>query len=162
MRRRSNHMNKAATLSLPAMLVVLSVVHALPADVFQMPAGLKSLETVVVGDPGNPPDDTGFGAVAYPYRIGKYEVTAAQYVEFLNAKAKSDPDGNLWNNDMDTTHSGPGPRCDIRREGDLGSYTYRVAPELANRPVNFVSFWDACRFCNWLHNGQGNGDTEEG
>ncbi|MBN2473064.1 MAG: SUMF1/EgtB/PvdO family nonheme iron enzyme, partial [Pirellulales bacterium] len=25
-----------------------------------------------------------------------------------------------------------------------------------------VSFWDAARFCNWLHNGQGNGDTESG
>jgi formylglycine-generating enzyme required for sulfatase activity len=28
--------------------------------------------------------------------------------------------------------------------------------------VNFVSFWDATRFANWLHNGQGNGDTENG
>ena len=25
-----------------------------------------------------------------------------------------------------------------------------------------MSFWDACRFCNWLHNGQGDGDTEDG
>ena len=31
-----------------------------------------------------------------------------------------------------------------------------------NRPVNYVSFWDAARFVNWLHNGQGNGDTESG
>jgi hypothetical protein len=28
--------------------------------------------------------------------------------------------------------------------------------------VNYVSFWDACRFANWLHNGQGTGDTETG
>ena len=29
-------------------------------------------------------------------------------------------------------------------------------------PVNFVSFYDALRFANWLNNGQGNGDTETG
>ncbi len=29
-------------------------------------------------------------------------------------------------------------------------------------PVNYVSVWDAMRFANWLHNGQGNGDTETG
>ena len=33
----------------------------------------------------------------------------------------------------------------------------------ANRPVDYVSFWDAARFTNWLHNGQGlGGDTENG
>jgi len=36
-----------------------------------------------------------------------------------------------------------------------------------NRPVNYVSFWDACRFANWLHNGQPTGaqdptTTEDG
>jgi hypothetical protein len=42
-----------------------------------------------------------------------------------------------------------------------------VAPDWANRPVNYVSFSDAARFCNWLHNGQptgaqGPGTTEDG
>lgn len=32
----------------------------------------------------------------------------------------------------------------------------------ANKPVNQVSFYDALRFVNWMHNGQGNGDTETG
>lgn len=132
------------------------------ADVFQMPSGLTSVELVQVGNPGNIADTNGFGAVAYPFRIGKYEVTTAQYIEFLNAKAKANPDGQLWNNDMDTTRSGPGIRCDIRRSGVKGDYRHHVAPELANRPVTHVSFLDACRFCNWLHNGQGDGDTETG
>ena len=31
---------------------------------------------------------------------------------------------------------------------------------LRNRPVNFVSYFDAMRFTNWLENGQGSGGTE--
>ena len=31
-----------------------------------------------------------------------------------------------------------------------------------SRPVNIVSFWCAARFANWMHNGQGDGDTETG
>jgi len=48
------------------------------------------------GDPGNACDtqtQSCFGAVAYSYRISKYEVTNAQYAEFLSAKAASDPLG---------------------------------------------------------------------
>ena len=132
------------------------------ADVFHMPAGLKSLELVSVGHPGNPADTNGFGSVAYPYRIGRFEVTTAQYAEFLDAKAKADADGNLWNNDMDKTRSGEGARCEIRRTGEKGSFRHAVMPEFVNRPVTHVSFLDACRFCNWLHNDQGDGDTETG
>jgi len=49
-----------------------------------------TIETVVVGDPGNAPDvdylsDGGRGAVAYTYEIGKYQVTNSEYTEFLNA-----------------------------------------------------------------------------
>ncbi|OHE82108.1 MAG: hypothetical protein A3G75_12280 [Verrucomicrobia bacterium RIFCSPLOWO2_12_FULL_64_8] len=29
-------------------------------------------------------------------------------------------------------------------------------------PVNYVSFWDACRFTNWINNGRGEGSTETG
>ena len=52
-------------------------------------------ETVPVGDLNNIPDVTGFGSVAYAYRIGTYEVTSEQYVEFLNATAKSSTQGWL-------------------------------------------------------------------
>jgi hypothetical protein len=31
---------------------------------------------------------------------------------------------------------------------------------MADKPVNYVSFFDAMRFINWLHNGEGSGDTE--
>ncbi len=132
------------------------------ADVFAMPPGLTSLELVEVGQAGNAPAADGRGSVGHDFRIGRFEVTAAQWVEFLNGKGRSEADGGLWNNDMDSALSGPGPRCEIRRSGEAGGYRYSVAPEHANRPVTHVSFLDACRFCNWLHNGQGDGDTETG
>jgi len=43
-----------------------------------------------------------------------------------------------------------------------GRYSYSVASDWANRPVSLVSYWDSCRFANWLGNGQGNCDTETG
>jgi formylglycine-generating enzyme len=115
-----------------------------------------TIDTVAVGNPGNAADATGYGAVGYNYRIGKYEVTAGQYTEFLNAKAKTDTYG-LYNELMSGDMG-----CNIQRSGNPGSYTYSVAPESAKRPVNWVSFWDACRFANWISNGQGTGDTETG
>ena len=33
---------------------------------------------------------------------------------------------------------------------------------MGNKPVNYVSVFNAVRFINWLQNGQGNGDTENG
>jgi sulfatase modifying factor 1 len=140
------------------------------ADVFNLGPGLTNLETVPVGDVGNIGELSGEGAggygtnricgsVGYNYNIGKYEVTAAQYTEFLNAKAKSDTYW-LYNTDMDTLNNSEG--CNIKRSGSEGNYAYSVASDWANRPVNYVSFWDACRFANWLHNGQGDGDTETG
>ncbi len=57
--------------------------------------------------------------------------------------------------------------CQIQQSGTEGSFTYSVASECADRPVNYVSYWDACRFANWLHNdepigAQGAGTTESG
>ncbi|MGB2820548.1 MAG: SUMF1/EgtB/PvdO family nonheme iron enzyme [Phycisphaerae bacterium] len=98
---------------------------------------------------------SGYGKVEYPYNIGKHEVTNAQYAEFLNAVAASDPRG-LYNPAMG------GGRGGITRSGPDGFYSYQAITDRANKPVNYVSFWDACRFANWLNNGRGGGDTETG
>lgn len=97
-----------------------------------------------------------YGAVGYGYYIGKYEVTNAQYAEFLNAKAATDTN-SLYNPNMATDANGG-----ITRGGSDGSYTYAVKSGQGNQPVNYVSFYDAMRFSNWMHNGQGAGDTEAG
>jgi len=115
-----------------------------------------AIEMVTVGDPGNTPNADGLGAVPYVYRIGTYEVTIGQYAEFLNAVAAADPYG-LYNEMMAVSASVAG----IERSGDAGSHRYRVLGS-ALRPITYVSWWDAARFCNWLHNGQGSGSTEEG
>ena len=116
-----------------------------------------SIETVPVGNTGNA-DDThgdGYGAVGYAYNIGKYEVTAGQYTEFLNAVADTDT-YELYNPFMDMTAYA----CQITRSGSSGSYNYSVAADWANRPVNFVGWGDVARFANWLHNGQPTGTQD--
>ena len=52
--------------------------------------------------------------------------------------------------------------CKIQQSGISDSYTYSVDTDYADRPVNYVSWYDSLRFANWLHNGQGAGDTEDG
>jgi formylglycine-generating enzyme len=141
-------------------------------DVFTMGAGHTSLEFVTVGDPGNAADtqvmvdcSSGHGSVAYTYKIGKYDVTAAQYCRFLNAVAATDT-YNLYNSYMADAEN-PCLGCGIIQEGSSGSYTYTVTPGRENYPVNYVSWGDAARFVNWLSNGQpigpqGDGTTETG
>ena len=107
------------------------------------------METVTVGNPGNANDPPGYGGVDYTYNIGKYEVTAGQYTAFLNAVAETDTYG-LYNTSMWSISYG----CKIDRGGTSGSYTYSVAGDWANRPVNYVNWYDALRFANWMHNGQ--------
>jgi len=131
------------------------------------------IPTVPVGNPGNVGELSGSGAggygpdricgsVGYTYNIGKYEVTAGQYTAFLNAVAATDTYA-LYNTEMSRTDWGSG----ITRGGVSGSYTYSVATDFINRPVNYVSWGDSARFANWLHNGlptgaQGLATTEDG
>lgn len=146
-----------------AAFVIACLTVVAQADVLNMGSGLTSLEMVTVGDPGNAADTCygTHGAVGYSYQIGKYEVTTAQYTEFLNAVAATDTYG-LYNPNMAQATVDRVWGCNIQQNGSSGSYSYSVASDWANRPVNYVSFWDACRFVNWLYNGQGSGSTETG
>ena len=84
-----------------SLLATVTAASPAAADVFAMPEGRVSLAFVEVGSPGNPADANGRGAVAYRYRIARHEVTAAQWVDFLEHVGLGSPDGGLWNNDMD-------------------------------------------------------------
>jgi formylglycine-generating enzyme required for sulfatase activity len=50
----------------------------------------------------------------------------------------------------------------ITQSGSSGSFTYSVTSGAENKPVVWVSWFDAARFSNWLGNGQGGGSTEDG
>ena len=117
------------------------------------------MDYVSVGHAGNAADSTGYGAVAYAYQIGKYEVTNAQYGEFLNAV---DP-GGANANDVYSTSMGSNDRGGITyTAGAASGAKYTIRTNMGDKPVNFVSWYDAARFTNWLGNGQGAGSTETG
>jgi sulfatase modifying factor 1 len=133
-----------------------------------VPAPAVTIEWVPIGNPGNPGDEPvptkcfvpDCGSVAYGYRISKYETTNAQYAEFLNAV---DVDGSntlaLYNASMgsDATFGGIS-----LVPGNAPGSKYVVESGFEDKPVTYVSFYDALRFANWMHNGQGSGDTETG
>lgn len=156
-------MNPSLTLSLVLAAGVLSGTLATAQG-----GPTVTIETVTVGNPGNPGEQSGlphgdptfYGGVAYTYAIGTYEVTAGQYTAFLNAVGATDTVG-LYHTRMDYDADPTREGCNIKRLGAQGSYTYTVAPDWADRPVNYVSWADAARFANWLHNGQPTGAQEQ-
>ena len=152
-----------------------------PAEVYQartmtwpFPPSKLQIDWVTVGDPGNTADDevmidatTGYGSVDHEYLIGKHEVTNREYRQFLeNVATVGDPNG-LWNPNMEGTHGGIA-RTGSGTVGDPYQYAAKDDdPDWDDRPVNFVSWYDALRFANWLHNGQPEGaqdaaTTEDG
>lgn len=101
------------------------------------------IDFVTVGNPGNPGDTRteinprdgfplanpyGCGGVDYNYRIGKYEVTNAQWNSFVLAAGA--PTGNLSN-----------------------AYDENAYWTGANVPTNRVSWFEATQFCNFLTSG---------
>ncbi|NDC95783.1 hypothetical protein EB077_10805, partial [bacterium] len=109
------------------------------------------------------------GKVNYNYKISRYPVTNAEYAEFLNAVAKSDPPQLFWARNYNLWEPGMGSsvRGGISRSGTSGSYAYKVKNNMGNKPVNFISIFSALRYINWLHNNKPSGPqnsntTEDG
>ena len=110
-----------------------------------------NIDTVKVGNAGNLADTGGtvsLGAVNYDYYIGTTEVTAGQYTAFLNAVASTSDVNDLYNVNMFNNEHG----CGIQKTTVDGVSTYTVTKG-DNMPVNYVSVYDAMRFCNWLSTG---------
>ena len=137
---------------IPRRTILAFLAHSLPAS------AVVNISWTTIGNPGNAADTTGYGSVSYAYNIGTYDVTNAQYVEFLNAKGSSNSNG-IYSWVMGTKGRQGG---NITRSGASGSYSYSVSSAYANLPVVGVTWFDAARFCNWLGNGQGSGSMETG
>ncbi|MDD5326388.1 MAG: SUMF1/EgtB/PvdO family nonheme iron enzyme [Phycisphaerae bacterium] len=122
-------------------LAVVCVMTAINFASAELIRGID-IDFVTVGNPGNPGDTRtptpeygapmvdpyGCGAVSYNYRIGKYEVTNAQWNAFTAAAGA--PTGNH-----------------IDAYDDSAYFTG------AQQPTNCVSWYEAAQFCNWLTSG---------
>jgi formylglycine-generating enzyme required for sulfatase activity len=112
-----------------AAVLVMTLANFAPADTIR---GI-SMDFVAIGNAGNPADTRaqanpyGCGAVGYNYRIGKYEVTNAQWNAF--AAIAGAPTGNA------------------------GAYNFSSRFTGAQQPTNDISWLEAIQFCNYLTSG---------
>jgi hypothetical protein len=95
------------------------------------------------------------GGVDYRYGIGQLEVTAEQYVAFLNT---ADPQGSNKRRLYSYTESGRAwPRLgqiNYAAKAKPGKHYSLAAPEWANKPYGFANFLRSARFANSLSNGK--------
>ncbi len=133
-------MKTVTTLAIVAItFCCFSTAHAAPV----------TFDWATVGNAGNAADTTGFGAVAYTYRISKTEVTNAQYTEFLNAV-----DATAANSLGLFTPLMAGNFGGIENTGTTDGARYIAQAGREQNPVTWVTWYDSVRFINWLDNGQ--------
>jgi hypothetical protein len=134
------------TLAVCAILpAVAAVARPLLALAQPDPSGI---DLVTVGLPNNPayhgPDPenlvTGRGSVPYEFRIGRTEVTTAQWAEFYSAFYTRVPNGTI-----------PLPTFWGAVQTADGRFV-PASPATANWPVAGISWRTAARYVNWLHN----------
>lgn len=114
-----------------------------------------AIEFVPIEHPGNIANKYGYGALDYLYYIGKYEVTNAQYCDFLNCVAQKTDSNRLFSPLMQQHFLGG-----IIRNEKEGCYLYRCKSGYENRPIVGVTWMSAIRFINWLHYNADNIDNE--
>jgi formylglycine-generating enzyme required for sulfatase activity len=131
---------------------------------FAASAHAITINWVTVGDPGNAADTTGApnpaGAVSTSFQIMKYEFTNQQYTDFLNSvDANGTNPKSVYN-----TRMGSNARGGISfTSGAASGSKYAVRSNMGDKPVNYVSWFDAARVSNWLMNGAtGTSSTETG
>jgi hypothetical protein len=128
---------KMKTRVLAVIVCMMAAVNFTSADTIR---GI-GMDFVTIGNPGNAADTvvmerdgtTGYGAVGYNYRIGKYEVTNAQWNTFTAAAGA--PTGNDYG-------FYPGDAY------DEGAYFTGV-----QQPTDMVSWYEGLQFCNYLTSG---------
>jgi len=134
--------------------VFFSIAAAALLGSLAAPARAVTIDMVTVGDPGNTADTTGqpnpAGAVADSFQIMKYEFTNQQYTDFLNSVDASGTNPNsVYNANMDSDARGGISFT----SGNASGSKYAVKTNMGDKPVNYVSWFDAARVSNWLMNG---------
>ncbi len=133
-------------------------------------APLVSIDTVEVGNANNNPviiDGVARGGVSTAFRIGTFEVSIAQYTTFLNAVAKRTDatNGSIVDTLYDSRMASDLNVAGISRSGQGSAsepYVYAALGD-SKKPIAYVTWFDAARFANWMHNGATeSADTETG
>lgn len=113
---------------------------------------------VTVGAPGNEPyrnsapnqtNVNGRGSVDYSFRASTLEVTTGQWMEFLNTFA---PFADSTLSHHEPVHWGAGPTRAY--PNNRWGYSLRGLPGDSMMPVGGITWRDAARYVNWLHNGK--------
>lgn len=115
----------------------------------------SGIDFVAIGNAGNQPYRTanpndfvnGRGGVDYEYRIGRMEVTSAQWLDFFNA-AFDRPAGDRLPHLIPPEFWGGVPATPI----NAGGRRWTVPAANANLPAGDISWRMAAMYCNWLHN----------
>lgn len=139
-----------------AIIIAVLFVTSAHADIDPV-SGIDFVTVGAVGNaawPGNgtPERAVGRGSVGYEYKIGKFEVTSAQWVEFFNAaydRAAGDSIPFLsrpefWGGISTTPIHTENPNA--RR--------WTTTPQTAMLPTGDISWRIAAIYCNWLNNGK--------
>ncbi|HEX4668436.1 MAG TPA: hypothetical protein VH275_00485 [Solirubrobacterales bacterium] len=173
----------AASPVLRSRLALISAVVALatlagPALAVAAPApAVLTLKTATVGAAGNPAvaiqpftdalyrscaevpqsekECLMVGGVKYGYGIGQLEVTAAQWVDFLNTVDPSGRDPHHLYAESESSSAWPKyGQIDFSSALGKGRHYMVASPEWADKPYGFANFLRAARFTNSLYNGQ--------
>lgn len=129
---------------MPTLLPVFgTVAHA---DVITHGGTTINMDFVNVGNAGNAADDTGYGAVGYNYRIGKYEVTAAVWAAVI-AKDPNVGNAGSWSGSQPTAGTSwyeAARFCNWLTTGNANSGVYNTSTwAIMNRQTAVATFGTA-------------------
>lgn len=115
----------------------------------------SGIDFVTIGAVNNPAwtgggSNNNRGSVGYVYNIGKFEVTTAQWAEFMNAALDRPADDRIpavqYPSIWGATAVPP---------ANAGGRRYVVQPGRENIPVGGITWRTAAVYANWLHNSKG-------
>ena len=107
---------------------------------------ISAIDFVKIGSPDNKYFKSGIGKVRYEYEISVYEITNAEYCDFLNNVASQEDPHELFSPIMSDHFLGG-----ILKVFEKGKFVYKVKSGYENKPVVGVTWNSAVRFINWLH-----------
>ena len=128
-----------------------------------------TLDVATIGNPGNAANSSNpysLGSVAGTYFMSRTETTNAQYVAFLNAvdQGGTNPRG-VYSSSMTSNANGgidfnaaaaTGSKYSVKSGAPSGS---PGGTSYGSMPVNFVTWFSAARFVNWISAGQPSGTS---